>query len=123
MKLSLDSAAAANFIRAYGRGTLTINEETVSRSVIVTPERIIHDWPPQTFEQLEHAHFEGLAALEPAVVLLGTGERLRFPTPAHSAFLLERGIGLEVMDTAAACRTYNILAAEGRKVAAALLMI
>lgn len=123
MKLSLETPASVNFIRSYARGTITINEETVSRSVIVMSNRIIRDWPPQTFEQLESAHFEGLAALDPEVVLLGTGERLRFPAPAHSACLLEHGIGLEVMDTAAACRTYNILAAEGRKVAAALLMI
>jgi uncharacterized protein len=123
MKISIETSAGANAIRSYAVGQITVNDETISRSVIVMPERLIRDWPPQRFEELAAEHFLMLAALRPEIVLLGTGRSLRFPHPARTALLLEQGIGVEVMDTAAACRTYNVLTAEGRVVAAALLMI
>lgn len=123
MRLHLDSDATKNIIRAYDPGVVTVNDRQVHRSVIVTPERLIADWPPQTFAELEETHLEWLVTLEPEIVLLGTGSRQQFPHPRLTRALLSRRIGLEVMDTAAACRTYNILMAEGRRVAAALLMI
>ena len=78
-------------------------------------------WPAQNFGALEASHFETLAALGPELVIFGSGPRIRFPAPALMRVLIERGIGLETMDTAAACRTYNVLLAEGRQVVAALL--
>ena len=98
--------------------------ETFRHSLVVMPEKLITDWPPQRWEELEAAHFERLAeeaALE--VVLFGSGARLVHPDPRLTAGLLERGIGVEVMDTGSACRTYNFLMADRRRVAAALLMI
>lgn len=97
--------------------------ETLEHSFLLTPTRRVRDWAPECFEQLTRAHIEPILALEPELVLLGTGTSLRFPHPAFGVPLMERGIGMEVMDTAAACRTYNILMAEGRKVLIAALMI
>ncbi|MEE4376944.1 MAG: Mth938-like domain-containing protein [Candidatus Competibacteraceae bacterium] len=123
MRLNLDRDNSQNFIRAYAVGSLTINEQRVKRSVIVTPTRLINDWPPQQFSELEAPHFAQLALLKPEIVLLGTGARQQFPSPQVIHPLLSQGIGVEVMDTAAACRTYNIIMLEGRQVAAALLII
>jgi len=123
MKFTLETGDAAHRIRGYGPGHVTVNDERIACSVVVMPERLMRDWPPQRFEDLARAHFEQLLNLAPEIVLLGTGPQLRFPHPEHTAPLAEAGIGLEVMDTSAACRTYNVLMAEGRLVAAALLMI
>jgi uncharacterized protein len=123
MKIQLESGQGVNVIRAYAPGQVTINHEVYVRSVIVTPERILTDWPPLRFEDLAAVHFEMIRELRPEIVLLGTGARLMFPEPARTLALVQSGIGLEVMDTAAACRTYNVLLADGRRVAAALLMI
>ena len=123
MKIQLESGGGLNVIRAYTAGQVTVNQAVYVRSVVVTPERIVPDWPPMRFEDLDAVHFELVAALQPEIVLLGTGSRLRFPEASRTFALVRAGIGLEVMDTAAACRTYNVLVADGRRVAAALLMI
>jgi uncharacterized protein len=123
MKIRLEDGAGGNFIRAYGPGQITVNHTVYTRSLIVTPEKIIPDWPPSTFIELERAHFEGIAALRPEVVILGAGGRLQFPAPACLQELVRARIGVEVMDTGAACRTFNILMGENRRVVAALLMI
>ncbi len=122
MKIEIETLAGRNVIRAYAPGTVTINEETHRTSLIVTPERL-EPWAASHFEGLSGTHFERLVALGPEVVIIGTGRRLRFPPPECLAPLIEAGIGYEIMDTGAACRTYNILMADGRRVAAALLMI
>ncbi len=123
MKLSLESSGPANRIRSYAPGAVMVNEERIVRSVIILPERIVRDWPPQVFADLHAVHIAALADLEPEIVLLGTGAEWRFLHPRITQLLLHRRIGLEVMNTAAACRTYNVLMGEGRRVAAALLMI
>ncbi len=124
MRFSLDTVDAQTyFIKGYGPGWVNINEQEIRRSVIVAPDRLLTDWPPQTVADLEAAHFDALLGLDVEVVLLGTGERQRFPHPKLTGVLLAHGIGVEVMDTFAACRTYNILMVEGRRVAAALLMM
>ncbi|MEJ2509643.1 MAG: Mth938-like domain-containing protein, partial [Gammaproteobacteria bacterium] len=97
--------------------------ETVTTSLILTPTQMLTEWPPERFEDVSPEHFDDVVALEPEVVIFGSGQRLRFPPSAISQRLTARGIGIEVMDTAAACRTFNILMAEGRQVVAALLMI
>ena len=89
---------------------------------MVTPEQVLSDWQPQGFEALNEAHFDYFLALNPEVVLLGTGARQRFPNPQLIRALTAKGIGVECMDTPAACRTYNILMAEDRKVVAAILL-
>ena len=123
MKIQLDTLGHENTIQAYRPGQVTINQTVYSASVILTPERIIADWPPMRFADLAPAHFQTIAALAPEIVILGTGKQLRFPPAKTTRSLIQANIGLEVMDTGAACRTYNILMAEGRRVAAALLMI
>jgi uncharacterized protein len=123
MKIHLESGAGQFAIRRYAVGEVVVNETVYTGSVIVTPQRVIADWPPQAFRDLVAGHFEMIAQLRPEIVLLGTGQQLRFPSPGLLTALMRERIGYEVMDTGAACRTYNILMAEGRRVAAALLMI
>jgi uncharacterized protein len=123
MKISLDDGTATYRILSYAQGRVAVNERILTRSLVVMPEALLGDWPPQDFEALAAEHFAMIAALRPEIVLLGTGASLRFPAPGLLAPLYDTGIGVDVMDTGAACRTYNILMAEGRAVAAALLMI
>lgn len=122
MKLHLDSSGAQNVFTACGDGFVEINKTTrYDRGVIVLADRIIEDWGQGGVSGLSAHDISQLAALAPAIVLLGTGSRQRFPSPSQLRPLIEAQIGYEVMDLAAACRTYNLLAGEGRKVAAALL--
>lgn len=123
MRFSLDIDTSLNFVRGYGPGWIRINDQEIRRSVIVTPEQLVTDWPPQTFADLEEGYFEAIARLEPEIVVLGTGDLQRFPHPRLTQSLLACGVGVEVMATAAACRTYNIIMLEGRRVAAALLLM
>jgi uncharacterized protein len=121
MKLTLQDATGQNVITGYGPGHVLINERRHESSLIVLPGSLVRDWPA-TFEELSLRHFESIVALAPEIVLLGTGSVLRFPEASLLRPLIAAGIGFEIMDLGAACRTYNILVAEGRKVAAALLM-
>lgn len=122
MKLHLSELSEQNMFTGYGTGYVMVNQMRYEHSLIILPERIIEDWPAQTLEQLAVEHFEQLLSLQPEIVLLGTGATLRFPRPSLTTILTAARIGVEVMDTSAACRTYNILTAEGRRVAAALLV-
>lgn len=122
MKLHLTRAAGNQLITGYGDGWVEINTMRYQQSLIVLPNQVIADWPATDFESLSHEHFEKLVELKPEVVLLGTGATHRFIHPRLSHALIEANIGLECMATAAACRTYNILMAEGRNVAAALII-
>ena len=97
-----------------------INGVRHEKSIVVTPQTV-SDWPPASFSELKKEDFEGLTALGVDILLLGTGPRQRFPHPSLIAALADARIGVEVMDAKAACRTYNILVAEERKVALALL--
>lgn len=124
MKIEFDAGATGqHFIHAYGPGQVTVDQQVYRRSLLVTPGQLITDWPPQSFSELLAQHFDRIRALNPEVVVLGTGARLQFPRTADTRALIQANIGLEVMDTGAACRTYNILMQDGRRVAAALLMI
>jgi uncharacterized protein len=121
LKLHADTPTALNTVTAYGPGFIEINNVRHTSAVLLTPDRV-EPWAVASFEALGEADLERLRALAPEVALLGTASRQRFPHPRLSRALNEARIGLEVMTTAAACRTYNILMAEGRKVAAALLL-
>ncbi|MBI3530311.1 MAG: Mth938-like domain-containing protein [Betaproteobacteria bacterium] len=122
MKLHLSQNSRRNAITAYGQGYVAVNGVRHETSLIVMPDRIAEDWKVQNFESLVQDNIEALAALKPELVLLGTGDVLCFPDPRLLVNLTHAGIGAEVMDTRAACRTYNILAEEGRNVAAALII-
>ncbi len=123
MKLHADKAEAFN-ITGYGEGWVAINGQKQSASVVVSAAGV-QQWHCERFEALTAAHFEVLLAdpaQRPEMVVFGSGSRLRFAPPALLQSLMAQRIGVETMDTQAACRTYNILASEGRRVAAALLI-
>ncbi|QHE86675.1 Mth938-like domain-containing protein [Hydrogenophaga sp. BPS33] len=112
-------------ITAYGEGWVAVNGQHHTTSLILTSEGQVLPWESQRFEDLTPAHFEHLAEVmsePPELVVFGSGSRLRFVRPAVLQGLMARRIGVETMDTSAACRTYNILAGEGRRVVLALLM-
>lgn len=120
MKFQPDSFSTA--ITAYGPGWLAIGAERIEHSVVLQLDGTRTVWGCADFGALSSEHFAPLTAAQPELVVFGSGERLRFPQPAWIRPLIEAGIGIETMDTAAACRTYNILAGEGRRVVAALLL-
>jgi uncharacterized protein len=122
LKLHQDSSGALNTVTGYGAHYVEINLERHEGSIIVLPDAPVIRWPVSSFDALTPELFELLIAPAPEVVVFGSGERLRFPHPHLTAALTARRIGVETMDFKAACRTYNILMAEGRKVAAALLI-
>ncbi|WP_144154630.1 Mth938-like domain-containing protein [Paraburkholderia sp. BCC1885] len=122
MKLHQDSSGALNTVTGYGAGYVEINLQRHAGSILVMPEAPVIAWPVTSFETLAAEHFAMLIEMRPEVVVFGSGERLRFPHPRLTAALAAQRIGVETMDFKAACRTYNILMAEGRKVAAALLI-
>lgn len=112
-------------VTAYGDGWIAVNGQRHERSLVLDSAGGVHLWDAGRLEDLSTRHFEdvlALASAKPELLLLGSGARLRFVSPAHLRPLIERGIGVETMDTAAACRTFNILAGEGRQVLAALLL-
>ena len=121
MKFHL-SVAEGNVFTGHGADFVRLGVIEYRDNILVTPERIVTGWAAGGFDALNEADFAALAALKPEVALLGTGATLRFPHPRLTRALTDAGIGLEVMDTPAVCRTFNILAAEGRKVAAAVLL-
>lgn len=121
MKLHSDFPAQLNVVTAYGAGFVEVNRERREGSLVLLPDGPVLQWGVSTFDQIDERAIAGLLDHQPEIVLLGTGARQRFPHPRISAALSMARIGLDVMDTPAACRTYNILAAEGRRVLAALL--
>ena len=120
MKLHASGPSPHNTITGYGDDYVVVNSQRHESSLIVMPDRVLN-WPASDFTNLRPEDFKTLEALEAEIVLLGTGPKQRFPHPCLTAALTAAGIGLEVMDLKAACRTFNILVAEERKVAAALL--
>ena len=124
MKFELDLGSGHNLrIAAYAAGSVTVATVVYRHSIVLAPNRPVMPWPPAQFSDLAPGHFELLAAVEPEVVLIGTGGKLQFPAMDLLSPLVSRNIGFEIMDTGAACRSYNFLLGEGRQVAAALLMI
>jgi uncharacterized protein len=121
MKLQADRMEGQNAIARHGTEGVVVNGVEYRHSVVVPWRGAVLPWGVDEFAALTEAHFETLAALGPELVILGSGARLRFPPPALMKALMQRRIGFETMDTGAACRTYNVLLAEGRSVVAALL--
>jgi uncharacterized protein len=121
MKLQLVHAPGQNVFTGYGPGFVAINRVRHEYHLLVTGDRIM-PWDIAGFEALQAAHFEYLLSFDPEIVVFGTGATLRFPRPDLMKLVAGASVGLEVMDSHAACRTYNILTAEGRKVLAAILI-
>ena len=122
MKFELSRPEGSNQITSCGTGFVAINGKPYERSLVVDATHIDTDWPVAELAALEAEHMAALVAARPEVVLLGTGSRLQFPRPEVLRPLVDAGIGYEVMDTRAACRTYAVLIAEGRRVLAALIV-
>ncbi|EXI69331.1 MAG: hypothetical protein AW08_00541 [Candidatus Accumulibacter adjunctus] len=122
MKLQSTRTESLNTFTAYGDDHVVVNGIRHSCNLVVLPDRLLPEWTRASFETLSITDFELLAGLGADIVLLGTGKRLRFPRPELLQPLIRAQRGLEVMDLAAACRTYNVLVGEGRRVAAGLLL-
>jgi uncharacterized protein len=122
LKIEREQAEGKNTFTGYGEGYVEINRKRHAASLVVSADRLVTDWPARSLEDLGADHFAAIIGLAPEIVLLGTGPTFRFPEPARLAALHKAGMGVEVMDTPAACRTYNILLGEGRNVVAALIL-
>jgi uncharacterized protein len=109
-------------LRAADGGMAKVNDRLLTSSFLLTPDTLVEQWPVRTLSELTPELMQPLLALNPALVLLGTGEQQRFPSAAVMAACLTRGIGIEAMTNAAAARTYNVLAGEGRRVAVAMVL-
>jgi len=124
MKIELDDySQSRNRIKSYSAGCVVISDKVFNSSLILSADTIIDDRLPDIITQLKLDDLDQMLALDPEVVLLGTGAVIHFPDQAITAFFNSRKIGFEVMDTGAACRAFNILMAEDRRVVAALFMI
>ena len=122
MKLHSDSPQGINTITGYGMDYIEVNKSPYSHAVLLGPSGPVTHWEPPSFAGLEPSHFAQIAELKPELVIIGTGLRQRFPRPDLLKALINAKIGFEIMDTQAACRTYNILVGEGRQAMAALLL-
>ena len=122
MKLHLNTNVAQKIFTAHGPEYVEVSGERFERPIVVTPERVLGDWLPLGFDALDETHFAYFLELKPEILLFGTGAQQRFPHPRLYRALTARGIGVEFMNTPAACRTCNILMAEGRRVVAAILL-
>lgn len=122
LQLNLNRPGAHLYLRAAGPEAVTVIDRTLTKSFALSPERALEDWPVRSVAQIDQAAIEALLALDPEVVVLGTGARIAFPPVAVQAAFLTRRVGFEVMDNAAAARTFNVLASEGRRVVAAFVL-
>jgi uncharacterized protein len=122
LKLQPDRSEGVNIVSRLDAGTIWIDGSAHAHSILLPWAGPVQRWPPESVDALEAAHFDLALPLQPELLIFGSGRRLRFVAPAVLRSLFEAGIGVETMDTAAACRTYNVLAAEGRRVLAALLV-
>jgi uncharacterized protein len=122
MKFSEDKIDQGYYISGYEAGAILVNGSSKTSSFIISLEQLIEDWAPTHIDELRTQHMQPLLQLQPELVLIGTGDALKFPSIEHYACLIQQNIGVEIMDSAAACRTYNILLGEGRKVAAGIIL-
>jgi len=122
MQLALNRPGEYLFVRAVAADAITVVDRPLRCSFVLAPDRAIEDWPVTTVDAMDAAAAAAILDLVPEVVILGSGPRIRFPTQAVLAQFLARGIGIEVMDNAAAARTYNVLVSEGRRVVAAFIL-
>src|SRR5262245_52857768 len=122
MKFTLQADAHVNLVRSCTPTEIRVRDQVIRASAILTADRLVLDWAPRAIGALAAEHLEPVLALTPELILLGTGERQQFPDPSVARAAQRAGVGFEVMDTRAACRTYNVLVQEGRRVAAAILM-
>ena len=123
MQLIHDRAEGYFFVRAVRKDAIVIIDRELHASFLIAPDQVIEGWPVSDIDELGEEAIQAILAVEPEVVILGSGDRQRFPDRKILLPLMRQGIGVEVMDNAAAARTYNLLAAEGRRVAAAFILV
>ena len=121
MNLNLERPGDHLFVRATGKKGIRIGDTFFKRSLIISKQTLIDDWPPQAMAELLDEHFVAVFEFEPEVLLLGTGLKQVFLSPLQMVGFYQRGIGIDVMTSEAACRTFNVLVAEGRNVVAAIM--
>lgn len=122
MDLTLDRPGGYLFVRRVDARSITVVDRELTASFLLSPDQAVENWPVTASAELDASHVDAILALKPEVVLLGTGERQVFPAAAFMAGLLRKGVGVEVMDNAAAARTYDLLAGENRRVVAAFIL-
>jgi uncharacterized protein len=122
MKMALDDVSGVNVIRSYADGRVQVRERAYTTSVVVLPSEVFPGWGPRSVRELRTGDLEPILEHRPEVLIVGTGETQEFPDPAIFTRLMTLGIGFEIMDNAAACRTFNVLLAEDRRVALALML-
>lgn len=122
MKFSEDKIDQGYYVSGYEDGVILVNGSAKTASFIISLEKLVDDWAPAHIDELGTEHMQPLLDLQPELVLIGTGQTLKFPAIEHYACLIQQNIGVEIMDSAAACRTYNILLGEGRKVVAGIIL-
>jgi uncharacterized protein len=122
MKFSEADSADGHVIQGYDSRRILVDGKSYEKGLILTPERIIEDWGPADPADLTAEDVTALVALDPQVIVIGTGSRQVLPAPEVYAAAMSHGIGIEIMDTGAACRTYNIVMAEGRRIVAGLML-
>ncbi|MBL10188.1 MAG: hypothetical protein CL402_06685 [Acidiferrobacteraceae bacterium] len=122
MELKLQYDSTINYFQSYSSHAISIKDIEYQSSLIVTPRKIIADWGPTNIDFVSGDDIEKIVNLNPEVILIGTGKRLRFPKPEFYAEIAGKNVGIEFMDTLAACRTYNVLATESREVATGLIL-
>ena len=122
MDLSLERPEGYLYVRRTGALGITLIDRELTASFLLAPDKAVENWPVTAADMLDASHVQALLALKPELVVLGTGERQRFPAAEFMAGFLRKNIGIEVMDNAAAARTYNLLAGEGRRVVAAFIL-
>ena len=122
MDLSLDRPDGYLYVRRVGEHVITLNDRELTSSFLLAPDQAIENWPIESAESLGAQHVDAVLALQPEVIILGTGAQQAFPPAAFLAGFLSRGVGVEVMDNAAAARTYNLLASENRHVVGGFIL-
>lgn len=123
MQLTMEDTGRANRIRGYDVDSVTVNETVYHRTTVVARDLLVTDWAPDALEDLTITHLDQLLELEPELVIIGTGSNQQFPDRDVLRHAIQAGVGIEVMTTPAACRTYNVLMAEDRRAVVALFMM
>jgi uncharacterized protein len=122
MEIQLDKQPAGYYVNSFNDNEIVIGEICYTSSLVVAPTHVIPDWSPQHSDEIQMNDFDVILDLQPELVLVGTGNGLRFPNSAIYKRIIDAGLGIDFMDSRAVCRTYNILAAEGRHVVAGVII-
>ena len=122
MKFSEDVNFGSQVINRYDDNSITVNERIFTHSLIVSNFQLVENWPVNEINELSNQSLQAIIELQPEVIIIGTGKQILFPRPENYSSIINTGIGIEFMNTGAACRTYNILLSEDRKVAAGIII-